>query len=163
MANKDELQRARESFAIPDGTGGMRTIAVGELLRGNDPLLKTHSHLFESASTGVEQATAAPGERRSVTLPEGRPLSEVVAPHPNEGDETVVHHLPPEHPDSPASPFAPAQPAAGVVADDVPKEQNPGGGIPAAKASAKKVGADKANAPSDPEKGAGPVPTTAKS
>lgn len=46
----------------------------------------------------------------------------------------MPHTLPPEHPDSPASPFAPAQPAAGVVADDVPPEQNLAGGPKAADA-----------------------------
>lgn len=51
----------------------------------------------------------------------------------------MPHALPPEHPDSPASPFATEQPAAGVVADDVPKEQNPAG-KPKASEVTKKAG-----------------------
>lgn len=38
------------------------------------------------------------------------------------------HSITPDDPRSPASPFAPAQPAAGVVAADVPDEQNLAGG-----------------------------------
>lgn len=60
-------------------------------------------------------------------------------------------HLPPEHPDSPASPFAPFQPQMGVVADDVPDEQNPGGGPKAADVS-KKLGAEQRKAREDAEK-----------
>lgn len=54
----------------------------------------------------------------------------------------MPHYLPPEHEDSPASTFAQAQPAAGVVADDVPDEQNPAGKPKAKDATAKKVKAD---------------------
>lgn len=43
--------------------------------------------------------------------------------------------LDPNDPTNPASPFAPAQPAAGVVADDVPDEQNPAGGPKASEVS----------------------------
>lgn len=43
-----------------------------------------------------------------------------------------------------ASAFAPLQPAAGVVADDVPPEQNPAGGPKASEAEAALAGAESA-------------------
>ncbi len=47
----------------------------------------------------------------------------------------MPHTLPPEDENSPASTFAPFQPGAGVVADDVPDEQNQAGGKKASEAS----------------------------
>ena len=57
--------RAHTSFAVP----GRRHINEGDLVDASDPIVRGREHLFESserATVGVEQATAAPGERRNV-------------------------------------------------------------------------------------------------
>ena len=57
--------RARESFfAFVKGIS--RQIRAGELVKNNDPVVKGRESLFESP---VEQATAAPGEKRTVARP----------------------------------------------------------------------------------------------
>lgn len=50
---------------------GQRIIALGDIVQPDDPVLRKHSSLFEPviAPAGVEQATAAPGEKRSVRRP----------------------------------------------------------------------------------------------
>lgn len=55
------IVRARTSFWIEN-----RMVSVGTLLRDTDPLVASKPDLFESAEDVVEQATAAPGEKRSV-------------------------------------------------------------------------------------------------
>jgi hypothetical protein len=110
-------------------------------LAANDPAIKGRKELFQPMSEYVEQATKAPGERRPVHIPSAVTAEEAVKERsgnrpygPLRGGDRMPHMLPPEDPDSPASPFAPGQPAAGVVADDVPDEQNPAGGPKAADA-----------------------------
>jgi hypothetical protein len=64
--------RIRESFMVPDGDTGMpRVLQAGDFLPASDPLAKTHRHLLEPLSEVVEQATAAPGEKRDVDYPSG--------------------------------------------------------------------------------------------
>jgi hypothetical protein len=134
----EQLYRVREGFGVPDPqTGYLRAYRTGQLIDASDPLVRTHSALLEPASNKVEQATAAPGERRSLRLPGGTTVEGAtlhrgghadqsrIPTTPQEGD--MVHHLPPSDPRSPASEFAPAQPGAGVVAPDVTEEQNPAG------------------------------------
>jgi hypothetical protein len=141
-----ELFRVREGFAVPGADGFMRTFPVGALVDGGDPLAKSHKALMEPASSAVEKASAAPGERRvlGLRLPSGRSVAEVTehrTGHAHENaagtarvptnvdeheKESDMHALPPEHPDSPASTFAPDQPGRGVVADDVPTEEAAG-------------------------------------
>lgn len=53
--------RARESFYA-----GSRFVAAGEEVDAKDPAVKGREHLFD-ADTVVEQATAAPGEKRTTT------------------------------------------------------------------------------------------------
>lgn len=74
-AQRDPIFRARESFAFtPKGSGGaLRVVNQGDLLAPNDEAVQTRRDLVEPV-TGteiptpvVEQATAAPGELR--TLP----------------------------------------------------------------------------------------------
>jgi hypothetical protein len=166
-----ELFRAKEGFAVPGADGLPRVVPNGALLRGDDPLVATHRGLLEPASNAaVEAATAAPGERRNLRLPSGRPLSEVTEyregqPHhltTAEGDTTMPHRgsLDPSDVNSPASTFAPAQPAAGVVAPDVPDVQNPAG---APKAGEENVDVQEyVETPTDPSRGAGPVPAGAQ-
>lgn len=73
-AKQDQLYIARETFWFKD-----QLVTAGQTrIREGHPLLKSHGGAFEpvAASRGfdVEQATAAPGERRRVSLtttPEG--------------------------------------------------------------------------------------------
>lgn len=58
--------RARETFFY-----GNRMIARGQLVNAADPIVKGREHLFEPTDADVpiiEQATAAPGERRNVRV-----------------------------------------------------------------------------------------------
>lgn len=62
------LYVARSSFTTDDGE---EIIAGQTRIREGHPLLKTHADEFEMTdmrSPEVEQATAAPGERRNVSL-----------------------------------------------------------------------------------------------
>ncbi|MCA9712895.1 MAG: hypothetical protein KDK70_44130 [Myxococcales bacterium] len=43
-----------------------RTIGYGEVLDASDPIVKGREALFASDDSIVEQATAAPGEKRSI-------------------------------------------------------------------------------------------------
>lgn len=57
--------RARQTFFI-----GRRKVERGQLVNDADPIVKGREHLFESTEVPlVEQATAAPGERRAVRIP----------------------------------------------------------------------------------------------
>lgn len=57
--------RARTTFFW-----GQRVINQGDLVDGRDPVVKVAPRLLESIDQPVvEQATAAPGERRSVRIP----------------------------------------------------------------------------------------------
>lgn len=54
---------------------GNRLITQGDLVEDDDPILRTHGALFADpnalAREQVEQATAAPGERRAVRRAKG--------------------------------------------------------------------------------------------
>lgn len=162
-AAQSDLYRAREGFAVAVPGDFPRSIPEGTLLRGDDPVVKSHGHLLEPA---VEAATAAPGERRTgIRLPSGASLAEVTKNRAAEGDSNMPHRgsLPPEDENSAASPFAPVQPAAGVVADDVPDVQNPAGGPKASEVSAEELNVEEyVETASDPREGAGPVPAGQK-
>lgn len=124
-----ETYRSKEDFVVFND-GVPRVVHVGDVVAATDPLVASKSpnrQAFQPMTEYIEQTTQAPGEKRSVSIPtEGR--SGWRGRRTNEGDTDMSPHmLPPEHEDSPASPFAPGQPAAGVVADDVPPEQNPAG------------------------------------
>jgi len=58
------ILRARETFH----TGNHRTIRRGQLVPDTDPVVAGRRHLFEEI-TSIEQATAAPGEKRDVRKP----------------------------------------------------------------------------------------------
>jgi hypothetical protein len=46
---------------------GQRIIAAGDIVSSEDPVMKKHAALFEAVVAPViEQATAAPGERRTI-------------------------------------------------------------------------------------------------
>jgi hypothetical protein len=131
-----ETYRSREDFAV-FVKGVPRIIHVGDVVSATDPLVAAKSpnrKAFQPMTEYIEQTTQAPGELRPVRMPSGVTADEAtrardVRNGPRRPKETdMPHALPPEHEDSPASPFAPGQPAAGVVADDVPPEQNPAGG-----------------------------------
>ncbi len=62
------MLRAKETFF----TTSNLVVVRGDLVDDNDPIVKGREHLFESIESAVkpssvEQATAAPGKRRSVT------------------------------------------------------------------------------------------------
>lgn len=153
MADNDKgVFRVREAFAIPGPDGILRTYATGALISGTDRLARTHKALLEPAADAVEKATAAPGERRGLRLPSAvrlRQATEHNTGQAHDTGETMPHTLPPEHENSPASPFAPDQPAGGVVADDVPDEQNKAGAPKAADVAETSAKASKASKASD--------------
>lgn len=73
------IKRCKESFTIWQG-GAPVAFVVGQLVDDKHPILKTHGHLFaepEASSRpalpatlkAVEQATAEPGEQRTLTPP----------------------------------------------------------------------------------------------
>ncbi len=67
------VYRVREPFTVPGPNGAPRIVQAGKLLSPDDPLVKSHRKLLDPVNElvadrqSVEQATAAPGERRSVT------------------------------------------------------------------------------------------------
>lgn len=59
------MLKARESFFA-----GRRLIQAGDLIHESDPVVKGREQFFtEDEGPPVEQATAAPGERRAVKVP----------------------------------------------------------------------------------------------
>lgn len=67
------IKRSKVSFAATIN-GVPQVVNVGRLVEDGDPLLKGREHLFETVEThmaartsGVEQATADPGEKRGIT------------------------------------------------------------------------------------------------
>lgn len=67
MAKKPDFYRAKEAF-VTQFEGDQVSVAAGELVRAGHPILKRREDLFEPVSDfgrfDVEQATAAPGEKR---------------------------------------------------------------------------------------------------
>ena len=156
------VYRVKDAFAVPAADGFPRTYAVGKLISGDDPLAASHRALLEPVANAVEkttvildveQATAEPGRRRrGVRLPSGVDLKQATEPHTGSAhteENQMVHTLPPEHPLSPASPFASEQPGLGVVADDVPKEQNKADAPTAAEVTAEAAEESAAQAATD--------------
>lgn len=60
-----EVFQARAAFVTSVG-GKRRMVRAGELVGEGDPVLKGREGMFTPVSEVVEQATSAPGERRSV-------------------------------------------------------------------------------------------------
>jgi hypothetical protein len=64
---KVDLYQAKESF-VTQLEGEQVSVAAGDLVRAGHPLLKGREELFKPAKNwvrfDVEQATAAPGEKR---------------------------------------------------------------------------------------------------
>jgi len=93
-----EVYRAKEPFAFTDHNGVPRSIVPGDLMFGGDVNLKGREHLFERvevaaarANAVVEDASAAPGQLRSVsTVKRGRPSNKnesySTESHPSEDD-----------------------------------------------------------------------------
>jgi hypothetical protein len=73
------IKRCKASFSAVIG-GAPRVINEGTLVEDGDPILTGREHLFETVETfmsdrsapPVEQATAEPGERRTVRKPPAR-------------------------------------------------------------------------------------------
>jgi hypothetical protein len=66
-AKKPEYYRAKEAF-VTMYNGDQTSVQAGELVRAGHPIMKRREDLFEPVSSfgrfDVEQATAAPGEKR---------------------------------------------------------------------------------------------------
>lgn len=65
------IMRVREPFVAVVG-GVPRAYTAGQLIEDTDPVFKGRERLFEDVASGVrgvEQATAAPGEKRNVRRP----------------------------------------------------------------------------------------------
>ena len=78
------IKRAKSSFSAVIG-GTPRVVTEGTLVEDGDPILRGREHLFETVETfmsdrapqstekaPVEQATAEPGEKRTVRKPPAR-------------------------------------------------------------------------------------------
>jgi hypothetical protein len=63
--------RCTTPFAVQEGAVP-RVLRAGDLVDEKDPAVKGRENLFESVETTVERATAAPGERRSLSTPKTR-------------------------------------------------------------------------------------------
>lgn len=63
MPESPKILRATTTFQV----GGRRRINAGQLFSSDDPIVSGREALFEPVEDGVtvEQATAAPGEKRS--------------------------------------------------------------------------------------------------
>ncbi|WP_426568095.1 hypothetical protein [Streptomyces canus] len=90
------IKRCKSPFSVWNN-GVPRVITGGQLIEDTDPVYKTHGHLFEDVETfvsdtaarasGVERATAEPGEKRSLFAPDDRrrPAGEVHNDGPEPG------------------------------------------------------------------------------
>ena len=70
------ILRCKEAFAVTDSDGAALVFAPGDLVDSKNKHVKGRESLFETVEASVErqarpveQATAAPGEQRSVTKP----------------------------------------------------------------------------------------------
>lgn len=84
--------RAKEPFSFNDINGVPRNVSSGELFDSADRNVKGREHLFEAvevdidrrrkATAGVEDATAEPGEKRSVSTAPKKAAPPKVEPKP---------------------------------------------------------------------------------
>lgn len=58
------LVRPRSAF-VPHGSN--QVFGPADILNDDDPVVRAHPDCFEPVRATVEQATAAPGEKRAVT------------------------------------------------------------------------------------------------
>lgn len=87
MADRRVVE-AREPFDVATPTGAGLIIREGDRYWSDDPIVKGREHMFRELTVkssrpaagtsvgAVETATAAPGERRSVSRPPGRRRAE---------------------------------------------------------------------------------------
>jgi len=82
------IKRCKSSFAA-SVRGVPRVMKTGALVNDDDPILKGREHLFEDAelhvqerASRVEQATAEPGRRRSLTRPTRKSAALKATPKP---------------------------------------------------------------------------------
>lgn len=80
MGKKPEvLLKAIESFFW-----GQRFVSLEDVISSYDPVVKGREHLFRPLDV-VEQATAGPGEKRTVAIPtEEKPAEKPAKPAPKE-------------------------------------------------------------------------------
>lgn len=77
--------RARSSF-IAVVAGRTVNVAAGQLVQEGDPILTGRGALFDPVSEYVEQATAAPGEKRTARRPPATRTAAPTRPVDAEGD-----------------------------------------------------------------------------
>ena len=82
VRNVREVFQAKSAF-VTDLGGKRRLVRAGELVSEGDPVLKGRSHLFVAVSEAVEQATSAPGEKRSMPA---KKAAKSTASKPDDGD-----------------------------------------------------------------------------
>lgn len=78
------VKRCKAAFAVMGKAGSPRMLNPGALVDADDQIVKDHPDQFEDVETyvsdrtagTVEQATAAPGEKRGRTKPAGTKRSE---------------------------------------------------------------------------------------
>lgn len=86
------IKRCKAAFAV-SVNGVPRMVTVGQLVDASDPVIKGREALFEDVETfmsdkaarqapQVEQATAEPGEKRSVAAPARKPPAKKAAAKP---------------------------------------------------------------------------------
>ncbi|MFF3848043.1 hypothetical protein [Streptomyces sp. NPDC002328] len=104
------IKRCKSPFSV--WTNGVpRVIAGGQLIEDTDPVFKSHKDYFEDVETfvsdkgprrtGMEQATAAPGEKRG--------LRALFAPDDRERPAGEVHETDEDQDESKKQPFNPSE------------------------------------------------------
>jgi len=94
------IKRCKAAFAV-SVSGVPRMVTVGQLVDASDPVIKGREHLFEDVETHVsekaarqapkvEQATAEPGEKRSVAPPARKPLAKKTAAKPPTAEKNEI-------------------------------------------------------------------------
>lgn len=89
------IKRCKASFAASVG-GLPRVMRTGTLVSEDDPIIKGREHLFEDAETHVqerarvEDTSAAPGRRRSLS----RPARKAAAAKPKPAKRTTAEQAP---------------------------------------------------------------------
>ena len=76
MPKQVRALRAKTTIAF---SGSRRFIYEGDLVRSDDPAVRSHPEAFESVdeALGIEQATKQPGQKRAARKPAAIPAAEV--------------------------------------------------------------------------------------
>lgn len=92
--------RVMSTFATTDKNGTPKIYSEGDIVRGDDPAVKGRADYFMDIQmwvdreSGVEQATAAPGERRALTRSVAKKARKRPAPEKPVENQTGVEAKP---------------------------------------------------------------------